>query len=312
MIFLFSCHKKNTLNIVELKPSMTIEELSDSTFFKGVSCITHDTVNIFASDVYNGRILKFDLKMNYLGSIGSRGEGPQEFTCLGGVNVLHDTLYAIECIGLKTFTTNGSFVRSVKHPNHYIEPYAFCIDESGYIYVSSSKDIFPLIKYDKYMERQFDFGNRIGGEEERISGTTYKLHFFDNKILSVKEDEPIVSIYDSHGNEILTQNIDNEIFKSQQLFKKQEKEDIKNRKKTYILFQSIGSFENKIYLLYTDRENPDHPHCNRIIELAFENNNFKFTNVYQLVDDWYSSICYAGNKLVCYSDTKEEFQIYEL
>jgi hypothetical protein len=140
-LFLLSCQEKNTFNMVELKPSMIINKLSDGTFFKGIKCITHDDKNIFASDVYNGRILKFNLKMNYLKSTGSRGNGPQEFTCMGGVAVLNDTLYAVDCVGLKIFSTDGSFIKSVKSSNYNIEPYVFCMDESGFIYFFSVRYI---------------------------------------------------------------------------------------------------------------------------------------------------------------------------
>jgi hypothetical protein len=305
-LFLYSCNDNSQLKIVELKPSMSIEELGDSTFFKGVDYITCDSRNIFASDVYNGRILKFDLQMNYIESIGSRGNGPEEFTCMGGgIAVLNDTLYAIDCAGLKTFGTDGKFIRTVKNQNYWIKPNVCCMDESECIYFSII-DTFSLIKYDKYMNRQFSFGNR-----RNDSRAAYLLCMFHSEILSVKEDEPLISLFNQQGDMLSTKNFYNDIFKSQVLFKKQEQEkSVDSNKKVYILFQSMTCFENKLYLLYIDRES-QRPHCNRIVELTFENNDFHLTGVYQLRDNWYSAICRINNRFVCYSATNEEFQIYE-
>jgi hypothetical protein len=315
-LFLYSCNDNSQLKIVELKPSVSIEELSDSTFFKDVDYITCDSKNIFASDVYNGRILKFDLQMNYIKSIGSRGNGPEEFACMGGgITVLNDTLYAIDCTGLKTFGTDGKFIRTVKNQNYWIKPNVCCMDESGHIYLSSVTDSLPLVKYDRYLNRQFDFGTRRGDEDEKISGNLYLLNFFNNSILSVKEDEPVLTLYDCQGNVLLDKYIDSNIFNSRLLFRKQEQaKSLRNKQKnTYGLFSSVSSVENRIYLLFTCYDGPDNrPYCNRIVELTFENNDFHLITVYQLPDNWYTAICCVDSKLICYSAIKQEFQIYEL
>jgi glutamine cyclotransferase len=312
-LFLISC--ENAVNMVELKPSMVIEELSDSTYFKDVLCIMHNGENIYASDTYNGRILKFDTQMKYLECMGARGYGPEEFAGMGGIAILKDTLYIVDYSGLKSFTKDGTFIETVKIHDLNIDPFIFCMDESGYIYFSSRTDTLPLVKYDRSMNRQFAFGNRLGQEDEKISANMYMLHYFNNEIVSVKRDEPIITIYNKKGEILLTKRIENKIFDSRLSFKRQEQEkEPMNRKKTYHLFESITSFENKIYLLYINHDSQNHiPSCNHIVELVYENNNFHVNNVYQLEDKgWYISICHVDNKLVCYSGSKQEFHIYEL
>jgi hypothetical protein len=188
---------------------LTIEELGDGSFFKDIDCITHDSRHVYASDTYNGRILKFDLEMNYLKSIGSHGQGPEEFAYLGGIACLNDTLYVLDCGtgGLKVFTADGDFVRSAQKEVLYIEPFLFCMDESKYFYLSSLLDTFPLVKYDTYMNRQFGFGTRLGGDEERMSDM-YMLQLFGDNILSVKEDEPLVTLYSRQGEPLLNRVTD--------------------------------------------------------------------------------------------------------
>jgi hypothetical protein len=313
-LFLHSC-KQNTSSIVYIEPYLTIEELSDSTFFKDVYCIIHDAKYLYASDTYNGRVLKFDLEMNYLGSIGARGQGPGEFSALNGIVCLNDTLYAINCnIGeLNVFTTDGKFVETVQKEGIVTVPDRYCMDESKFIYVCSCLDTFPLVKYDAGMNRQFGFGTRQGGDDEKISANMYKLHLFGNDILSVKEDEPLLTLYDRQGGMLLNRRIDNPLFSSRLLFKKQEQEkDPANRKRTYKLFYDIAISGNDVYLLYIYHDSENLPCCNRIAKLVFENNDFRFVEAYQLPDVWYASICIVGNRLVCYCSIKQEFQIYEL
>jgi hypothetical protein len=293
---------------------MIIYELSDSTFFKDVICIIHDGGKLYASDTYNKRVLTFDTQMKYLGCAGNQGLGPKEFAGMGGLACLKDTLYIVDASGLKTFTTDGRFIRSVKLPDLSIEPYIFCMDESGCIYFSSRTESLPIVKYDNRMNRQFSFGNRTGVDDEKISGNIYLLHYFSSRILSVKRDEPVITLYDDKGETLLSQKIDHDIFNSRLSFKIREQgKNPANRKKTYHLYESITSFENKVYLLYINHDSQNIPCCNNVVELVYKNNEFSIGNMYQLdEDEWYISICHVDNKLVCYSGKSQAFHIYEL
>jgi hypothetical protein len=79
-----------------------------------------------------------------------------------------------------------------------------------------------------------------------------------------------------------------------------------------MLFYDIAVSGDEVYLLYIYHDSNNRPYCNRIAKLAFENSDFRFIEAYQLPDAWYTSICLVGNRLVCYSGAKEEFQLYEL
>jgi hypothetical protein len=162
------------------------------------------------------------------------------------------------------------------------------------------------------MNRQLGFGTRTGGDEERMSDM-YMLQLFGDNVLAVKENEPLVTLHSRQGEQLLNRRIDSRIFDSRLLFKRQEQErDPANRKKNYRLFISMVTSENEVYLLYIHHNSENWPCCNRIAKLAFKNGDFRLACVYQLPDVWYLSMCLVGNKLVCYSGTKQEFQIYEL
>jgi hypothetical protein len=312
VLFLLSCRRASE-NIVYLQPSQVVKELNDSTFFMDVYCITHDLRSVYASDTYHGCVLKFDREMNGTGRIGVRGQGPEELACPGGVACLNDSLYVIECVGLKVFTADGNFVRSEKNETvSHIDPFLFCMDESGF-YVCSTVDTFPLVKYDTRMNRQFGFGIRQGEADEKISGNQYMLQLFEDKILSIKRDEPSVTLYTREGDVLLNRRIDSRIFNSRLLFRKEEREkDPANRKKTYSLFGSLATSGKDVYLLYTHHNSENRPFANRIARFRFADNDFRLVRVYELPDVWYLSMCLVENRLVCYSKTNEEFQLYGL
>ncbi|MDR0394183.1 MAG: 6-bladed beta-propeller [Tannerella sp.] len=313
VLFLHSC-KQNTASIVCIEPCLTVEELNDSTFFKDVYGIIHDTKHIYASDTYNGRVLKFDLDMNYQGSIGTRGQGPGEFPALGGIVCLNDTLYALNCNNgdLSVLTTGGKFVETVRKEEIITFPDRYCMDESKCIYVCSPIDPFPLVKYDAGMNRRFGFGTRRESGDNMLSAERL-LYLFGNNILSIKADEPLLALYDRQGKILLDRRIDNHLFSSRLLFKKQEQEkNPANGKKGYKLFYDIAVSGDIVYLLHIYHDSDNRPYCNRIARLVFENGNFRFIDAYQLPDAWYTSICLVGNRLVCYCSVKQEFQIYEL
>ncbi|MDR2119833.1 MAG: hypothetical protein LBP64_03020 [Tannerella sp.] len=201
---------------------------------------------------------------------------------------MNDTLYAIECIGLKVFTPNGDFVRSVKsESNSNIEPFIFGMDDMGFIYLCSNTDTFPLVKYDAYMNRQFGFGTRMGGDDERISGNQYMLQLYGNEIMSVKRDEPLITLYSRQGEMLLNRRIDNRIFDSRLLFKRQEQEkDPANRKKTYQLFGDIAIAKDEVYLLYTHHDSNNRPYG--LLTIVSSNIKHASSLAYSRTDDFTS------------------------
>ena len=302
-------------NVTELKAPIIIGELNDSTFFKEVISIASDNSYIYAADAYNRRIIKFDENMNYIMSIGSKGEGPDNFVSLSNLRCVNDTLYINDYNGFKTVTTDGVFVSTTKMPHIEIDPYSFCMDQSNNVYVSSKVDSLPLVKYDIHMNYISTFGEWLG-EDKNPAENLYLLDYFNDMILSIKRDEPVISLYNEDGVEIASQTISHDIFKSRLLFKKQQYQQnaMNKRRITHSLFMSVSSYQNRVFLLTIDHDNIDSwAKCNKIIELIFSNNHFSINNIYQLdKDSWYTCIHYRDGKLFCYSGTKEEFHIYNL
>ena len=308
MILFLSCNKfNNKIPIVDLEPSIEINELSDSTFFNSIRYMVCGDY-IYASDEENGRILKLDTNLNLLGTIGNSGQGPKEFAGIGCIAFWKDTILALNVGGstLSTFTTDGKFIDRYSIGTDYsITQYNFCIDDEGFLYFTSTLDSFPIVKYDRKMNRLFGFGewNAPENKEFRSALNNNLIAYFDDKIITVQTDAPVINMYRKDGKHLLKKELPEQLFKRRLIYKKNEQEkNAANFKKVYGLFGSIATLDNKIYLLYIDQDNQSHAYKNKIVELLFENNDFIINKVYSLSNcsgDWFGSFVFAkGNKLI--------------
>jgi len=309
MFIFLSCNKSlnEKVSMIDLEPSMEIEELSDSTFFRGIySMIFSDC--IYAVDEFNGRILKLDTNLNLLNTIGRIGQGPQELAGIGCIGVWKDTLLAINVGGkrLNTYSAYGQFIESHLFDDIYIAQNNFCIDDEGFLYFTSIIDSFPIVKYDRNMNRQFSFGNWIEPDNKdfRRYLNDYHIAFIDNKIITVQTDAPIINMYDKDGKHLLKKELPEQLFKKRLMFKKTEQEkDAANMKKIYKLFSCISTIDNKIYLPYIDHDDEQNiPYINKVVEIIFKNNDFIINKVYVLSRDnkgWFNTIVITNsNKII--------------
>jgi hypothetical protein len=320
VFFLFSCEEKKSHEITQLKTAQTIDELSDSSFFKDVTHISYYKDFFYVADSYNGRIVKLDNNLNLALSMGRTGEGPGEFLGMNCVGSYKDTLYAASSRSLKMnrFTIDGDFIDDHRILDYSMISNYFCIDNKGGLYFNSIFDSAPVVKFDRLMNRQFAFGTWIEAEteERKIALNNFQVLYFQNKILTVQCEEPLISLYEEDGTLMLSQKIDSDVFKSRLQFKQQQlgiSPSAQQNKNVYMLFCSITSYENKLYMLYIDHDKESNrPRCNKLIELSYEDNEFKIDNIYQLEDSWYTAICCVKDRLICFSATRSELQVYNL
>lgn len=100
---------------------------------------------------------------------------------------------------------------------------------------------------------------------------------------SSRLDSPRLYLYDTDGTVKLQKSLDEPMFKSRLDFKESEwLKDPSNKKRTYMLFESIATYGNKVYLLYIDHDPVEGVMCNKLVELTYENNDFKVSNHYAL------------------------------
>jgi hypothetical protein len=277
---------------------------------------------IFASDQQNGRILKLDTDLNLLGTIGQSGQGPEEFAGIGCLAVYKDTVMAVNFNGvsLNSFTKDGHFTGRYSFANDpSIMEHNFCIDNEGFLYFASKLDSFPIMKYDRQMNRLYGFGEWISPEnkEFRNALNNYLVSCIEDKIITIQEDAPIINLYEKEGKHLLRKELPAQLFEKRLKFKENEQaKNPANLKKTYILFASPMIVGNTIYLLYIDHNDQNLPVSNKVVELLYENNEFTIKKVYSLSrqkKDWFVAIAVTEDKKMIAANASQcKLCIYQL
>jgi hypothetical protein len=89
-------------------------EQDDTYFPKGVRLSVDNAGNIYAVDIGNFRIQKYDKTGKHVQSIGRKGQGPGEFQVPGFVSFdAEGNVYTIDMRSLKVFGPNGEYKKSV-------------------------------------------------------------------------------------------------------------------------------------------------------------------------------------------------------
>lgn len=309
-----ACKESNEIKLIELKPVQTLTALNDSSYFRDVLAITVDDEFVYASDAYNGRVIKMDKDLNLVSFIGFRGQGPGGFTYVGPSVVQDDTVYVVENgYKLNVFDKEDHFVRSSIMNDHSLV--GVCGDNEGCLYFSSRLDSLPIVKYDRCMNRLGAFGEWVGTAETKHATDLYHLCFFNNQLLVVSQDSPRLYLYDTDGTVKLQKALDEPMFKSRLDFKESEwLKDPSNKKRTYTLFASIAIYGNKVYLLYIDHDPVEWVKCNKLVELTYEDNDFKVSNHYALaMNGWFTVINLLDeDRLIAFDAKASAFCVYDL
>ena len=312
-----SCNKSFIYEIIKIEPSFIIEELNDSCFFKDIKYMCEFDNSLYISDEYNGRLLVIDNNMNLTNIIGRNGNGPGDFWGIGCVNIYNDTIFVVDAGNLRVnkFSIDGKYVGNSTISDYSTTINNFIVDNAGYFYFSSFIEDQPIVKYDNNLYKIKVFGHKAIEEHniETKAANRFLLQYFQNDILTMQTDYPIINKYDKDGFFVGSYMLEQSLFKSRLFFKKQQiTKDPENRKKTYNIFRSIAILHNKLFVLYIDHYN-ENIFCNKIAELEYKDDNFIINRVYQLSqsNDWFQSICFFNGKLFAFNGSKASFFIYD-
>ena len=116
----------------------------------------------------------------------------------------------------------------------------------------------------------------------------------DDKILTIQKDAPVINMYSKYGEHLYKKELPEKIFERRLRFKNNEQgKDAANLRLIYVLFGSITSINNKVYLTYVDHDDNSKPYTNKVVELLYENNDFIINKVYTLRQNntgWFTAI----------------------
>ncbi len=146
MVLLVSCGKKSEQAKVEMVDGVRLvhnpatplypdkkvtfeEELSiggedengEIILYQPIRLAVDDDGNIYVADMSDSKIKVFDAQGNFIRSIGEKGQGPGEFSSIGGIQILpNGNLIALDYRNRRTsiFDKNGKFLSSYTWKNH--------------------------------------------------------------------------------------------------------------------------------------------------------------------------------------------------
>jgi len=108
-------------------------EQDEAYFPKGVRLSVDDVGNIYAVDIGNFRIQKYDRAGKHVQSIGRKGQGPGEFQVPGFVSFdAEGNIYTIDMRSLKVFGPNGEYKKSVVLRT-FLQSYFF-VSKQGFLF----------------------------------------------------------------------------------------------------------------------------------------------------------------------------------
>ena len=113
--------------------------------FWGLWGITSDDSFVYALDVLNHRVQKFDLNGNFINKWGSKGTADGQFTLPSGIAVDMQYVYVVDHGNrIQIFNKDGEFLKSIGgsgvEPGQFNSPEDIDIDYTGRIYVADSKN----------------------------------------------------------------------------------------------------------------------------------------------------------------------------
>ena len=154
------------------------------------------------------RILKFSAGGEFLGTIGKRGRGPQEYNLCRDISLSPDgkELSVMDLGGIVTYdASDGSFLRKISIPQHNYDEFCYA-EDGGYFLFSASPDM------EDYSDATgHDVLTRISPEGEAICSCLPRKDFILNTELFTRSCKGSIFLRTLEGENILYEINGNDI-----------------------------------------------------------------------------------------------------
>lgn len=209
----FCACKKNyqDVDIVRISPDLTIDMLSDSTFFKNVQTLVEYEGDIYMSLDNRMQIIRMDKDLNIKNIIGRQGRGPSEFIYINKFFVENDTIWVGDSgkQALMKFSTDGDFGGSIpRSKGRYALQTRFYVENNKFYFskidIADKTSLACLDLNKKEGEDYKKFGELTEFSSDIKTDGQNRRHVFEynGELISVPRSIPVIEKYDKNTLEL--------------------------------------------------------------------------------------------------------------
>ena len=250
------------VKIGRMIPTAKLGPVGEDDFVSEVFTMDFFDDHLYIGDKGSCRIVATNESLHVVNLFGKKGQGPGEFTYLEKIYIDEGRIHAFNggLYRLEVFSLDGEIENSVVFPSVMFTQ-AFFVKDST-LFVSTTRNEQAITAFSLDGSQKFGFGKLLDlpSQKESLARSDRHLQPITIKeepyILAVFVSEPRMELYSMKGDLLSTMDLsDMEQFASHTVFRdEQYQKDSNNRRNTYILFQDVVVREDRVYLLYVDRE----------------------------------------------------------
>ena len=322
VILFFSCKENSNRDPVIITPINSINVFGDSTYFSSIFSIETGANSYYFSDYTNSRIVKTNKNLNYLLSLGSHGEGPNEFNGTAEFLLIDSNLYAFDAGNLRmNIYNNDKWIRAIKVPTYGPFMERFYVNEHdsliAYARLGGSTNIIKMDLNGQLIEIDRMQYNSYWNKQRKVKSAAHIIETSNNRILLIPLDEPTIFVYNTNWvlvNKIMLDDIfilNDPISNLQSVY-----HTLAHNTTSIIFYDAYMDEGDNLYLLTYCINSKKEKEFNILMKFSTSSDSITYDHSYKLTSenngDWYNAIAVSNDTLVAFEYSTSEIQLFSL
>ncbi|HYW34347.1 MAG TPA: 6-bladed beta-propeller [Balneolaceae bacterium] len=200
---------RQTTGPISLSARSKITQFNDTTFFSYIGTMTAAKSSMYVWGGKTNKLYHLNRRLKLLGTLGSTGKGPGEFTSLRDMSFVNDSLYAYDPAQAKilVYDNKNDFVRGIGLPDN--SGWRMAVDSRSHIFLPTPDRSHPITELNAHGHIIRAFGqNTVGKNSFHFRRNLRMLIIQNNKLISVPLTEPFIKTYSLKGQLLYKTPID--------------------------------------------------------------------------------------------------------
>lgn len=315
LIFVFtSCsHHQEVLPVQELKKRISINQLSDSSFFSDIRSIAFYKDDFFISEYNRNHIFILNHNLELKKTLGSKGQGPGELLGAGNLFLYRDSIFIIND-GKRTIEVFdfNNHLETIRIPQNFslTSDIRFCLYEKK-IFLPKVLPTSSIAALSLDSDSVIEFGHLKKWDTQQETRIKNKRHLnlLGDKIIAIPDCQPNIEVYNMKGELLLNYNSRSIDLVDQFLKFAEKKERTPNSYSQ--LAQDTYIYGNQIFILIRSVDQNDNVQSNRIIQFELADNKIIPKQILHLGEGWFGYICVTEESILAYNQSSSELILYD-